>query len=176
MDEKRISVLFDYLKNGQMKYFDEFYNLLKKMIFYNIFALTKSHEISEDILQDTFVKFLGNIQRIESNESIVGYLMLLSRNLTLDYFKKNNRIREIDDTKDNLSSYDEQKLETSILLDKVQKILKDKEFEIFVLHVLNELTFEEIAKLLKRPVGTVLWSYNNSLKKVRKEFSLYEEN
>ena len=54
-------------------------------------------------------------------------------------------------------------------LPNVQGILKDKEFEIFVLHVMNEMSFQEIAEWKKRPLGTILWSYSNSLKKIRKE-------
>ena len=90
--EERIKVLFRCLQNNQMEYFDEFYNLLKQKIFYNIFSLTKSYPLSEDLLQETFVKFLQNLQNINSDDSVQGYLMLLSRNLTLDYFKKNNRV------------------------------------------------------------------------------------
>ena len=41
--EERIKVLFRCLQNNQMEYFDEFYNLLKQKIFYNIYSLTKSY-------------------------------------------------------------------------------------------------------------------------------------
>lgn len=167
--EERIKTLFRYLKNNQMEYFDEFYNILKQKIFYNIFSLTKSYPLSEDILQETFVKFLQNLQNINSDESVQGYLILLSRNLTLDYFKKNNRVREIDEINDDLSSHDQKDIDKNILLEKIKIILKAKEFEIFTLHVLDELTFEEISKLIKRPLGTILWSYKNSIKKIRKE-------
>ena len=50
-------------------------------------------------------------------------------------------------------------------------IKKDKEFEIFVLHAVNDYTFEEIAKLKHRPLGTILWSYNNAIKKIQKELA-----
>lgn len=173
-EEERVKELFLYLKKGEMEYFDEFYELLKNKIFYNILSLTKSYDLSEDLLQETFVKFLTNIQNIDSNESIQGYLMLLSRNLTLDYFKKNNRLSQFDETNEDVISKDKDEIDKNILLSKIKKILKDKEFEIFTLHVLNELTFEEISKLIKKPVGTVLWSYNNSIKKIRKEVKLDE--
>ena len=138
----------------------------------NIYSLTKSYPLSEDLLQETFVKFLQNLQNINSDDSVQGYLMLLSRNLTLDYFKKNNRVREIDEINDDLSSHDQKEIDKNILIEKIKSILKDKEFEIFTLHVLDELTFEEISKLIKRPLGTVLWSYKNSIKKIRKEVNI----
>lgn len=174
MGEVEIKELFIHLKRGEMEYFNDFYELVKTKIFYNIYALTKDYSLSEDLLQDTFVKFLKNIKSIKNEDSILGYLVLLSKNLTLDYFKKYNRVREINELNDDLSSKDEDNIDQNILLEKIKKILKDKEFEIFVLHALNDMTFEEISKLLKRPVGTILWSYNNSIKKIKKEVKLNE--
>lgn len=173
---EEINEYFAYLKEGKLEYFDAFYELAKKKVFYNIFSLTKNYELSEDLLQDTFVKFLQKISEIDSNESILGYLMLLSRNITLDYFKKHNRVREIDEVNDVhiMQSLDEKNIDEHLLIKKIKGVLKDKEFEIFILHVLSEMTFQEIAKLKKRPVGTILWSYNNSIKKLQKEVKLHE--
>lgn len=156
-------------KKGDQSKFDAFYEATKKRVFYNIFSLTKSHEISEDLLQDTYVQFLKTIDKVDENKSIVGYLMVLSRNLTLDYFKKNNRMNYLEDSNQEFKEEDSKDLDKSILVDELNKILKDKEFEIFILHSLNDLSFEEIASLIHRPLGTVLWSYQNSLKKIRKE-------
>ena len=52
--------------------------------------------------------------------------------------------------------------------------LNDIEFKILILHILGELTFNEIKDIVKKPLGTVLWIYNKSLKKVRKELN-YEK-
>ena len=39
--------------------------------------------------------------------------------------------------------------------------------EVVTLHVINDLKFKEIAKIMKKPLGTVLWIYNKAIKKLR---------
>ena len=170
MDEEFLKSCVVKMKNGNLEVFNAFYEECKKSIFYNIFALTKNHEISEDLLHDTFVKFLNEVSKVDVNKSISGYLMVMSRNLTLDYFKKHNRIEEIEDDSlihsDNDSS---NSIDQEILLNRIKKILNDKEFEVFVLHVLDDLSFKEIAKLRHRPLGTTLYQYNSAIKKLQEE-------
>lgn len=172
MEESLLKSYIEEMQKGNMEYFNAFYEETKKAVFYNIFALTKSHETSEDLLHDTYVKFLKEIKNIDLNKSIGGYLMMISKNITLDYFKKNNRIELNDEENKYVEKENKNELDQNLLLEKIKGILKEKEFQIFVLHALNDLTFEEIAKIIKRPLGTVIWSYNNSIKKIKKEVEI----
>ena len=97
--------------------------------------------------------------------------MVISRNITYDYFKKHNRVVEFDEGLENTEGVVEEKNDSDTLLERIKKILKDKEFEIFVLHTVNDMRFEEIAKIKHRPLGTILWAYNNAIKKIRKELA-----
>lgn len=161
--------IFQQLKNGDRSNFATFYEQSKRQVFYNILSLTKNYALAEDLLQDTYVHFLQNLDKIKDGTKAMGYLFTISKNLTLDYFKKNNRMGELE-FEDQVPSVDSQsRLNEELLLDRIKNILNDKEFRIFVLHVLDELTFEEIRKIVNKPLGTVLWSYNNSIKKIRKE-------
>ena len=91
------SSLKKYLKEFQqdnLLHFNEFYESTKKAVFYNILSFIKSHETSEDILQDTYVKFLKHVKEIKSHSSILGYLIMISKNLSLDYLKKIKDLQE----------------------------------------------------------------------------------
>ena len=105
MEERLLKSYIEEMQKGNMEYFNAFYEETKKAVFYNIFALTKSHETSEDLLHDTYVKFLKEIKNIDLNKSIGGYLMMISKNITLDYFKKNNRI-ELNDEEGNVVQFE----------------------------------------------------------------------
>ena len=154
-------------KRKDYSLFNEFYEKVKQPIFYNIYSLTRDKNLSEDLLQETFVKFLNNIDSLDESKNIQGYLILISRNVTLDYFKKHGRVRNFEEHEE-VHTYDENEIDKTMLLDKISTVLKEKELEIFTLHVLSDLTFEEIASLKKRPLGTILWSYKNSIKKIKK--------
>ena len=127
--------------------------------------------MSEDLLQETYAKFLTNIKNIDDKVNVLGYLMVMSKNITLDYFKKNNRIETLNEED---ISFEDNKIHETMLVSKIKEILNDIEFKILILHILGELTFNEIKDIVKKPLGTVLWIYNKSLKKVRKELN-YEK-
>ena len=166
-----LNEVFLELKRGDQSHFNWFYENSKKQLFYNILSYTKNYELSEDLLQETYVKFLTNIKNIDDKVNVLGYLMVMSKNITLDYFKKNNRIETLNEED---ISFEDNKIYETMLVSKIKEILNDTEFKILILHILGELTFNEIKDIVKKPLGTVLWIYNKSLKKVRKELN-YEK-
>ena len=166
-----LNEVFLELKRGDQTHFNWFYENSKKQLFYNILSYTKNYELSEDLLQETYVKFLTNIKNIDDKVNVLGYLMVMSKNITLDYFKKNNRIETLNEED---ISFEDNKIHETMLVSKIKEILNDIEFKILILHILGELTFNEIKDIVKKPLGTVLWIYNNSLKKLRKELN-YEK-
>lgn len=149
--------------------FSFFFEETKRPLFYNIYALTRSKEESEDLLQETYVRFLENIKRVRLDRSILGYLMVLSRNLALDHLKKRKHDSLSDDALSVYGTRDRYQDGAEGLLERIKTFLKEKEFEVFVLRAMDDLSFKEIAKLKHRPLGTVLWLYQNALKKIRKE-------
>ena len=76
--------------------------------------------------------------------------------------KKNDmpidKIYEISDDNSELN-----KVIDNIEFNKLISKLNDKEKEIISLRILSNFSFEEIAKLLKEPVGTVKWRYYKSI-------------
>ena len=52
--------------------------------------------------------------------------------------------------------------------DAIAKVLNGDEAQIVKLHVVAGLKHREIAEITGKPLGTVLWTYNNSLNKLRK--------
>lgn len=166
-----LNEVFLEIKRGDQTHFNWFYENSKKQLFYNILSYTKNYELSEDLLQETYVKFLTNIKNIDDRVNVLGYLMVMSKNITLDYFKKNNRIETLNEED---ISFEDDKIHETMLVSKIKEILNDIEFKILILHILGELTFNEIKDIVKKPLGTVLWIYNKSLKKVRKELN-YEK-
>lgn len=77
MENKDLYELLIKYKKGDKQCFHVFYENLKKPVFYNIYSILKNKEASEDILQETFIKLLENIDKINSQDSILGYLMVI---------------------------------------------------------------------------------------------------
>lgn len=157
------------LIEGDLTAFDSFYEKTKRNVFYNIYAILKDEQLSEDALQETYIKFLNNLKNLDEKQNILGYLFVISRNIALDMIKKRKREVEIKpEYQDIFIDNTTTNFEYNEAIEKAKKLLNNKEFEILILHTVNELTHKEIAKLLKKPLGTVTWTYNNAIKKLKK--------
>ena len=55
------------------------------------------------------------------------------------------------------------------------KTLDNVSREIVVLHIINDLKFKEIAGIVNKPLGTVLWIYNKAIKELKKKVGALDE-
>ncbi len=164
----RIDVIIKELKSRNYQSFDTFYNLTKNQVFYAIISVIKDRSLAEDLMQDTYVKFLEKIDQYKDGSNPYAYLSTIGRNLAINLY--NQRKREV---------YSEELLETipyqeeietdDAQIFKILDLLEESEREIVVLHVINELKFKEIANITQKPLGTVLWIYNKAIKKLKEK-------
>lgn len=165
-------ILVDYVekfKSGNVNAFDTIYDLSKKAVYYVGMNIIKNDQIVQDLMQETYIEFLQNINKIDYNRSIVAYLCTIIRNKALNYIEKSKR--EI-----NLDHYENEDMygststnyDNSDLIDQIKSLLKPLEFEILLLHVIEEFSFKEISNIISKPLGTTLWMYNQAIKKVQK--------
>ena len=166
MDLKELLI---QLQNDKMEYFDEFYNLTKNKVFYMAYSILQDYHLSEDILQDTYIKFLKHKKKVKVDGNILSYLLEISKNLSLNYVSKHKKVVNIDNIVFKYEEQYQEKFEELKLVKDMKKILNENEFQIVILKIINELTNNEIAQLLNKPLGTVLWTYNNAIKKLRRD-------
>ncbi len=174
MEESQLKNIVRNIQKGDMSYFNVFFETTKKVIFYNVYSIVKNYETSEDITQDVYIKFLESLSNIDISKSISGYLIILSRNCALNYIKKISKEEDYEEYEFEASSNDKYTSDEELLMNKIKKILNEKELNIFLLHVYSSLTFEEISKANNIPLGTAIWIYNSSIKKLRKELVDYD--
>ncbi|MFA6851857.1 MAG: sigma-70 family RNA polymerase sigma factor [Bacilli bacterium] len=166
---ERLIELTRQIKNGDMSCFDELYEATKRVIFFNIFSYVNHHESAEDLLQDTYVQFLKSLPTVKESEPILGYLMTISKNLSLNYLRVNNRSRQFSEMEEEtINSHDRYEIEENELVARIKALLKPEEFRIVYLKVIEEYSHKDIAKLLNKPLGTITWAYNNAIKKLQK--------
>ncbi|MDI3496407.1 MAG: hypothetical protein PWQ35_428 [Patescibacteria group bacterium] len=137
----------------------------------------------EDILQNIFIKtylnlndfdhnlsFSSWIYRIAHNEIIDNYRRLKARPQLLDVDIKDSHIKE--------SVSDDNFLNEIMSQEEIGKIrfaltkLDIKYQEIIILKFLEEKDYQEIADIIKKPLGTVASRLNKAKKELRKELVL----
>lgn len=148
--------------------FDEIYEGSRKSVFYAIYLVVKSVELSEDLMQETYVDFLE--KKIDKPlEESIALLVTMAKNKAINYYNRHKKEEEFINSLTSYSYYEDSVLDTG-LLDRIKENLDDGEYELFLLRVLGEYSFKEISKLKKIPVGTLTWKYQESRKKLQKVF------
>jgi RNA polymerase sigma-70 factor (ECF subfamily) len=137
--------------------FTIFYNKFKRKLFNYVLKMTGNKMVTEDIIQNLFLKFFENISLIRNEESIPFWLFKTARNEVFIYFrsvKREFQSIDFDDTEefdiesdDRIDEIYEVK-EVSLLLQKELDLLHPVQKEIFILKEYGNLSYKEIAELL----------------------------
>lgn len=166
----QIHEIIEQLRKKDYSSFDTFYELTKKQVFFAIVSIIKDQDLTEDLMQDTYVKFLEKIDQYRPNENPYAYLSRIGRNLAINSYNRRKKevvSEEIFETIPSLETVSDKEDDQDIL--KILDLLDLDEREVVTLHVINDLKFREIAESMNKPLGTVLWIYNKAIKRLKKE-------
>lgn len=170
MVNKQLPKLVKQLQNGNMQVFDEIYLSTKDVVFYSIINILKDYSISEDIMQETYLKALEKIHSYKPRHSFLSWIVTIAKNMALNEYNKRKREFKIDpSTHEYVFGTTESNIEKEMIVKELLDILQDEEREIVILHVLGNMKHKEIASLLSKPLGTITWKFNEAINKLRKQ-------
>ena len=174
--------IIDQCLKGDTDAFEILVNRHLKTVYNFVYHLSRNAEEANDIAQEVFVKVWKNLKKFDQGQNFKTWLFSIARNTTIDFFRKKKSISfgdmEIgDDTsfEDSLTDSEplpdeifEQK-ELGAFLEKALRVLPLEERTVILLHDKEDLTFEEIAKVLGKPMNTVKSRYRRAIMAFRKE-------
>lgn len=170
MEQKqRLKELLIQLKKENLSAFDEFYNISKKAVYFAIYSVFKNESIIEDLMQETYIDFLNYKSKLDDDIDIIAFLVKSAKNKAINYYNKNKYESEFV-SRYKEESYSKDRHFDTGLIEKIKKILDEKELKIFLMKVLGEYSFKEISHLCDIPIGTCTWLYQEARKKLEKEF------
>lgn len=145
--------------------------------------LTLNKELAEDLYQDTFLTAVEKVESIDGLGSVKNYLLGICTNIWKNRKRKwawRNRIAPstelFEGGNDEAAYEDEDKVlekESSKILRIAIDNLSEKYKTIVLLFYMEELSYEEIAKIVHIPVGTVKSRLSSAKKKLRLEVEEY---
>ncbi|HWA32077.1 MAG TPA: RNA polymerase sigma factor [Candidatus Paceibacterota bacterium] len=152
-------------------------------LLYNYAARFVGRDNAEDMVQDIFIKAWRNIGRFDPDKaSWKTWIFTISRNRVTDFLRKKKTISFSDlenpneditfseniPGEDNLPSAELEKLEDKELLEELLQKLRPNYREVLVLHYQEDMTFEEIGKVLGKPLNTVKSDHFRAIRELRK--------
>lgn len=150
--------------------FKAVYDESKNIVYAIIRQKIKDPNTIEDLMQETYIKAIKSIKSYQKNGKFIKWLSSIAYNLTMDYYRNNAKVSYQSEDSINLRfktaavNHEQQALVEALI-----KVLDPIEATIVLYHIIDDYTFKDISKMVNKPLGTVLWMYQNALKKMRTE-------
>lgn len=155
-------------QNGDKEAFNELISLYYPYVFNFLLKLTGNVSESEDLVQETFIKLIRNIENYNKKISSFGtYLIVIAKNTYIDFLRKNKELQEIDIESCKDYNNDYEKIENyNEVLELIQKLPRLQQ-EAIKLKYLEGYTLKEIAAIQKSEIKTIKSRLFESRKKLK---------
>lgn len=153
--------------------FQTLVNKYKERLYWHIRKIVMSHEDTDDVLQNTFLKVWRNIDKFREESSLYTWLYRIATNESLTLINSNKRrslmpMNEANEyLMDNLMSDPyfngdeiQMKLQEAILR------LPEKQRIVFNMKYFDDIKYEEMSAILDTSVGALKSSYHHATKKI----------
>lgn len=153
------------LKRNSENAFKKIYYQYKNLVFYQAYNILNNKEDAEDVTQNTFVKFMRNIEVIDNDSNIKQLLSSISKNEAIDLYRKKANRKEIFDENmiNNIKEIEDDSSKVNVIMT-LNNALNKKDSHIMILKIVYDYSFEEISKEINETIGVIQSSYYKSLK------------
>jgi RNA polymerase sigma-70 factor, ECF subfamily len=157
--------LIKALKKKDETAFEYVYQQTKKGVYAIIFSVVKSHQVTEDLMQDVYMKMMTSINQYQAKTSFNNWLLTIAKNHAIDYYRRSKKEQYINDVDyENKLVSNEISPEENDHFIKMMEILSEEQRTIVLLKIVDNMKFKDIAHLVDKPLGTVIWHYHEALK------------
>lgn len=170
-----INLVNNVLK-GDVDSFNTIVSKYELMVLKFVYNMLKQKEASEDITQEVFITIYNKLYMYDKKFKFSSWILQIARNKTIDYIRKYNKTYEtnIDEAYDlsskemspeQIAEYKEAKEDIKDYIDS----LNEDDKQILILRYSENLTFSDIAELLKMTESTVKRRYY----RIRENYKTY---
>ncbi len=161
-------------QKGKEAAYRELLKRYERPVFSLVFRMVRDRETAEDLAQETFVRVLNNIDRYSPEFKFSSWLFKIANNLTIDYLRRRRvdtisiegapdavTAESLKATSIALASGDESPLaelesrELGIAIERAIGKLRPEYRACIMLRHVEDRSYEEIAEIVKLPLGTV---------------------
>lgn len=163
--------LVEFSKHGDKKAFSELVLRHQQGLLRLSLRFVKDLDMAKDIAQETFIKAYERIQSFEERASFKSWLYQIAINTAKNKLRsKRNDHKDINDIQLGVDAVAEQGLvqnAVSHILTKLVDELPEKQQTALRLRIYEDLSFKEIAEIMKCPYDTAKANYRHALLKLK---------
>ena len=158
------NILIDAINNGDTRAYAQLVDRYKDLVYTLALRMLKHREEAEEVAQDTFIKVFKSLDKFKGDSKFSTWIYRVAYNTCLDNIKKNkkhlndvaideftfNKLDTIDNALDNII-----KEERSTLIKNCIDKLPEDSSALLTLFYFEELSLEEISKIINVEANTV---------------------
>lgn len=175
MFDKSDIELVNEFKSGNISAFDEIVRKYQKKVYGLARKILGNHDDADDVAQEVFIKLYYSLNDFKGESSLFTWIYRITVNECNNVLRK-KKIKEfvqIDEIMNLLkfSQTPEQELvdkERKNLIERAMEKLPPKQRAVFVMRFFDELDYEQISKILNKPIGTLKANYFHAVKKIQR--------
>lgn len=162
------------LKKGDIEAWNMVINKYSKTIYNMALNFSGNSDDASDITQDIFLKIFNNINKFKENKNLSSWILKLSKNHCIDYWRKikrslnkvglNENIHKDNDTPENSVIKDAD----ALTLRKKLLLLKPESRLLIIMRDIQDYSYQEIADHFNIPLGTTKSRINRARTKLAK--------
>lgn len=145
--------------------FDELYNRYSGKLYHYFIRLCGNESVSQDLLQDLFMRVVTKTEQYKKSWAVSTWLYAIAYHLFINRIRREGKMQNYDPTVlDNLTQPGERRqdihaqLDARMLHQAIYELLNnedDAKRQTFILRFEHDLRLQQIADIMKCPLGTV---------------------
>lgn len=145
---------------GDESAFGQIYHLYFEKVYRFVYYRVNHRETAEDLVAETFIRVWDKLSEIEGPSTFNGWIYQIARNLVIDHYRSRKVVVDIAELEnfleyeDNIVDRTNLQFQEKIFLEALKKLSSDQQV-VIKLKFLDELTNEEIAKILDKSEGAI---------------------
>lgn len=163
------------VKKGDKEAYHFIVQSYMKRAYYICLGYVHNSQDALDVSQEAFIKAFRKINTFDTKKPFFPWFYRLMRNLCLDYLKRSRQRKEVPLEKAKILPPEKDDQEMKEILWKGIDSLPLEQKEVILLRYFQQFSYQEIADILDKPVGTVMSSLYYAKKHLKRIIEKYLE-
>jgi RNA polymerase sigma-70 factor (ECF subfamily) len=157
----------ELVQKGDREAYEEIVVRHMQTAYYVALAFLHNHQDALDISQEAFIRAFRKIKKYDTKRPFFPWFYRILKNLCIDHYKHRRRLNEVPLENVRVLEFEQEDREMKKALWKGIDELPDEQKEIIVLRYFQQLSYQEIAEILDKPIGTVMSSLHYAKKRLK---------
>lgn len=168
------SELISAFKNGDITGYNEIVRRYQKQVYWVIRKMVNSHDDADDLTQEVFIKIYSALKSFREESNLFTWLYRIATNYSINHIRKikvKNTVSfeivtEQVESKEKRSDETIDEKARRKILEKAIETLPAKQRAVFNLRYNENLSYEDISKIMNKSVGGIKANYFHAVKKL----------